>query len=86
MYIRLGKTKINYTSPDYDDFMIFAEVPDVSMSYEKPILVHTKDELDIWFGRNFKDRDYFDELLESGVTLFLYKPVSEEPNKYQYIE
>lgn len=83
MYIRLGKTKINYTSPDYDDFMIFAEVPDVSMSYEKPILVHTKDELDIWFGRNFKDRDYFDELLESGVTLFLYKPVSEEPNKYQ---
>jgi hypothetical protein len=83
MYIRLGNTKINYVTAEYDDFMIFAEVPDIYMSYEKPILIHTKDELDIWFGKNFKERNYFDELLLSGVTLFLYKPISKEPNEWQ---
>jgi hypothetical protein len=82
MYIKLGNTKINYTTPTYDDFMVLAEVPDISMSYEKPILIHTKEELDIWCGTDFKERNYFDELLLSGITLFLYRPVSGEPNKW----
>ena len=83
MYIRLGNTKINYKTPEYDDLIIFSEVPDIYMSYEKPILIHTKDELDIWVGKNFKERNYFDELLLSGVTLFIYKPISGDPNKWQ---
>ena len=83
MYLRLGNTKINYTSPDYSDFMIYSEVVDCKMSYEKPILVHSKDELDIWFGKNFKYRNYYDELLRSGVTLFLYRPISAQTNKRQ---
>lgn len=77
MYIKVGKTNIKYSS-DVDDYMIFSEVPDSQLSYEKPILVRTEDELDIWFGRDFKSRDYFDELLKSGVTLYLYKPI--QPN------
>ena len=76
MYIKIGKTDIKYRS-GVDDYMIFSEVPDSQLSYEKPILVRTKDELDIWFGRDFKDRNYFDELLKKGVTLYLYKPIKE---------
>ena len=76
MYIKIGKTNIKYRS-GVDDYMIFSEVPDSQLSYEKPILVRTKDELDIWFGRNFTDRNYYDELLRKGVTLYLYKPIKE---------
>ena len=76
MYIKIGKTDIKYNS-DVDDYMIFSEIPDSQLSYEKPILVRTKDELDIWFGRDFKDRNYFDELLKKGIVLYLYKPIKE---------
>ena len=80
MYLRLGTTNIKY-STSQDDFTIFSEVIDSGMSYEKPVLVRTPDELDIWFGESFTDKDYFNELLESGVTLFLYRPVKVEQNK-----
>lgn len=76
MYIKIGKTDIKYSS-GVDDYMIFSEVPDSQLSYEKPILVRTKDELDIWFGRDFTDRNYFDELINRGLTLYLYKPIKE---------
>ena len=79
MYIKLGTTNIKYLT-DQDDFMIFSEVVDSGLSYERPVLVRTSDELDIWFGRSFSDRDYLAELLESGVTLFLYKPIADEVN------
>ena len=69
MYLRLGTTNIKY-STEQDDFTVFSEVVDSKMSYEKPILVRTPDELDIWFGSDFPGKDYYDELLESGVTLY----------------
>ena len=74
MYINLGNTNINY-STNLDDYIIVSEVVDSQLSYENPVLVRTKDELDIWFGKDFSDRNYFDELLQSGVTLYLYKPI-----------
>lgn len=80
MYIKIGTTNIKY-STSQDDYMIFSEVIDSQLSYERPVLVRTSDELDIWFGRSFTDRNYFEELLESGVTLFLYKPVKADQNK-----
>lgn len=79
MYIKIGTTDIKYLSSQ-DDYMIISEVVDSSLSYEKPTLVRTSDELDIWFGKNFPDRSYLDELLESKVTLFLYKPVEDKEN------
>ena len=79
MYIKLGTTNIKYLT-DQDDFMIFSEVVDSGLSYERPVMVRTSDELDIWFGRSFTDRDYLAELLERGVTLFLYKPIADELN------
>lgn len=79
MYLRLGTTNIKY-STEQDDFTVFSEVVDSKMSYEKPVLVRTSDELDIWFGSDFPGKDYYDELLESGVTLFLYRPIKVEQN------
>ena len=80
MYIKLGSTKINYISPRTDDFMILSEVVDSSLSYHKPVLVRTTEELDIWFGDSFTDRDYFLKLLENGIVLYLYKPIQVIPN------
>lgn len=87
MYIKIGTTNIKYSS-SLDDYMIISEVIDSKMSYEKPRLVRTSDELDIWFGRDFSDRSYLDELIKSNVTLFLYKPISEklDSNSDNYID
>ena len=82
MYIKLGTTNLNYIKSTTNDYIILAEVVDSSLSFEKPVLVRNTDELDIWFGKEFSDRDYFIELLNSGVTLFLYKPVSDLSNSY----
>ena len=38
MYIKLGTTNIKYLT-DQDDFMIFSEVVDSGLSYERPVLV-----------------------------------------------
>ena len=81
MYFKLGKTKINYSVQDHDDFMIYAEVVDSGMSYEKPVLVRTAEELDLWFGTDFEERDFFIELLSQGITLYLCGPLSEKPDK-----
>lgn len=78
-YIKTGTTKINYIS-DVSDRFIISSVVDSTVSYETPIPIRTKDELDIYFGKNFSERDYFDELLNSRTTLLLYRPISEDPN------
>ena len=81
MYLRLGDTNIKY-STSQNDFMIFSQIIESGMSYEKPMLVRTPDELEIWFGRNFTEKAYFDQLLESGITLYLYRPVETGENIY----
>lgn len=81
MYLKLGNTNIKY-STNQDDFTILSQVVNSGLSYEKPIFVRTPDELSIWFGNNFIDKEYFDELLSSGITLFLYKPINSKENIY----
>jgi len=78
MYLNLGKVKKKYEAESIDDFMIFSEIPNSQLSYEKPILVRTIDELNIWFGKDFEDRDYLEELINSNVTLYLYKPIKNQ--------
>ena len=78
MYIILSSTKLNYINKAHSDFIILSEIVDSSLSYEKPTLVRSVEQLDIWFGKDFKDRSYLVELLNMGVTLYLYKPVSAE--------
>lgn len=79
MYLKLGNTNIKYIT-EINDFFIISEIIDSDISYEKPILVRSIDELDIWFGKSFSDRNYFEELLRSGITLFLYRPTSTKIN------
>lgn len=83
MYVRLGNANLVYETPSYDNFMIFAEVIDSQMSFERPIVVYTKDQLDAWFGREFTSRDYFEELLDRGIALYLTKPVSSKEDTKQ---
>ncbi len=80
MYIKLGNTAINYSSTNIDDFMILSEVVDSGLSYESPTIVRDVNELDIWFGQDIKDRDFLIELLQRGISLYLYKPISTVDN------
>ena len=75
MYLRLGNTNLKYNS-SRNDFIVFAEVIDSRMGYESPVLVRTTDELDIWFGKDFKERSYLQELLKMNITLYLTQPIS----------
>lgn len=77
MYIKLGSINLHYYQ-ETNDWMILGEVIDSGMSYEKPILVRTTEELDIWFGKDFKDYSYLQELINMGVVLYLFKPISDE--------
>lgn len=76
MYINLGKIGLQNTTEDTNDWIIVSQVVESGMSYEKPQLVRTVEELDIWFGRNFESYNYLKELILSDVTLYLYKPIS----------
>ena len=82
MYIKLGSTRLNYIKQSPNDFNIVSQVVDSSMSYERPVLVRTTTELDIWFGKDYPDYDYLQELIRSGVTLYLYKPVSSQESYF----
>lgn len=78
MYLNLGKVKKKYEAESIDDFMIISEIPNSQLSYEKPILVRTIDELNVWFGKDFEDRNYLEELINDNVTLYLYKPIENQ--------
>lgn len=78
MYLRLGNTQIKYNS-SITDFIVIGEVlSDATIGYESPVLVHSLEELDIWFGKEFKDREYLAELLRTNTDLSLYlsRPIS----------
>lgn len=75
MYLNLGKVEKKYEAESIDDFMIISEIPNSQLSYEKPILVRTIDELNIWFGKDFDDRYYLERLINNNATLYLYKPI-----------
>lgn len=77
MYIKLGSINLQYYQ-ETNDWMIIGEVLDSSMSFERPILVRTTEELDIWFGKDFEDYSYIQELINTGIVLYLFKPISEE--------
>lgn len=76
MYIKLGTIQEVRQYDDPNDFMILSEVPSSSMSYESPTRVRSLDELNIWFGKDYPEYDHLCELIEMGITLYLYKPVS----------
>lgn len=73
-YIKLGNTKINYGTRE--DTFIVTSIIETQSCYQYPVLVRDKDTLDIYFGREFSQRNYYEELLDLGATLFLYKPIS----------
>lgn len=82
MVLKIGNTSINYReNTSKNDFIILAQVVDSSMSYERPIIVRTPAELDMWFGKNFSQYDYLRDLLEcNDVSLYLYKPIDTTGN------
>lgn len=79
MYIRLGNTEINYNKEVSSDYLTLAAVIDSGVSYEKPVIVRTQEELVLWFGSEFPEYDYFCEILKNGISLVLASPV---PDKF----
>lgn len=76
MYVKLGTIKSKQLSTENSDFMIFAGVPSSALSYERPVVLRSAEELEAWFGKNFPEYSYYRELLLSGVSLYLFKPIA----------
>lgn len=78
MYLRLGNSLIKYNIKAREDFMVIAQIVNSTMGFESPVLVHSEDELTIWFGDNFEGRDWLVELLNSSsdLSLLLSSPIS----------
>ena len=77
-YIKLDRTQINYTNRTENPFIFVSEVVDSECSFVTPKLITSSDELDIYFGNSFTQRDYYNELLYYGASLLLYKPIKGE--------
>lgn len=76
-YLKLGNRNINYIRT-VTDRLIVTSIINSSSSYQYPTLVRDSTTLDIYFGKEFPERDYFEELIDRGATLYLYRPVSTE--------
>lgn len=78
-YLVLDRTKINYISPKTTrGGIILSQVVESEMGPETPVLVSSTSELDIYFGRSFEEREYYEELLSGDVTLLLTTPFKPE--------
>lgn len=77
-YLKLGKTNINYGVKPDSKFLYLSEIVDSDCSYITPKLITSSEELDIYFGNSFTQRNYYDELLHYGVSLLLYRPIKTE--------
>jgi hypothetical protein len=79
MYIRLGKFNVSYSPETLNDtFMIFSQVVGSQLAYEKPRVISSTRQLDVWFGKDFPEYSYMSELLSNGASLFITKPLQDE--------
>lgn len=88
-FIKLNQTKLNYQQRDqYEDVFILSDIVDSSISPEYPKIIRTTDELAIYFGTNWDQYNYYIQLLSSGVSLFLFKPLlgKDDDRNYEIIE
>lgn len=76
--LKLNNSKINYQYSIGADNFIISEVVNSTCSYESPIVIRDKQTLDIYFGQSYSGRGYHNELLSSGVSLLLQRPVSDK--------
>lgn len=77
MYLNTGNISlIKNSTTTKTDYMVFSELVDTTMSFEEPVLIHTVEELDLWFGKFFSSYFYLKNLLLSSddTALLLYKP------------
>lgn len=86
-YLKLDRTKINYISPSISrGGIILSQIIESECSPENPVLVSSVSELDLYFGRSFIEREYFEELLTNDVTLLLTNPKKPEYSEVPEID
>lgn len=86
MYMKLGNTRINYTTNPIDDFLIFGGIVDSEIGPGKPKLIRTVQELECHFGKDFDEYNFYCELLSySNVSLYLAS-TSERNRTFETIE
>ena len=86
-FIKLNQQKLNYQQQEKqpDDIFILSDIVDSTISPEYPKIIRTTDELAIYFGTNWDQYDYYIQLLSSGISLLLYKPLlgNQEVDSYE---
>jgi hypothetical protein len=79
-YIVHGSSNINYTGRTWSPKLVISSVVDSDCGPVSPRLIFDQTDLDIYFGRSFSQRNYFEELLDNDVALLLTKPMSDSKN------
>ena len=77
-YFKLDRTQIIYNSKKSNPYVFLSEVIDSDCSSVTPKLISSSEDLDIYFGTSFTQRDYYNELLHYGASLLLYRPIKGE--------
>jgi hypothetical protein len=77
-YIILNNTAINREKEVINRFILASCIVDSPVSSETPKHITSIEDLDLYFEKDFTNRDYFVELIERNVGLLLYKPVTPE--------
>lgn len=74
-YLKLDRTRIEYLGPsNIRGGVVISQVIDSYSRPEKPTLISSAEELDVYFGKSFTSREYFEELLSGNTTLLLTTP------------
>ena len=76
-YLKLGNTHIQYGHENTYDRLILSQIVDSGCSYKSPKLIRSIEDLELFFGKSYEDYEYHRELLTSGATLYLYKPITD---------
>lgn len=82
-YLKLRNSKINYPPEKevFEDRFIVSQIVPSNCSFERPKIIRTVDELEIYYGTKFEGKDYLEELLRMNVALILHRPIQTTVNK-----
>lgn len=82
MVLKLSQINSSNATILTNNRFIVSSVVDSQQSPEEPVLIRTEQDLNTLFGTNWDWYDFYLALIEGGVSLFLFKPISSQPNTY----
>lgn len=86
-YIKLDRTSIKYQSQVVTrGGLIVSQIIESKISPGIPTLISSEEELELYFGKSFPQREYFSQLISENMTLHLVTPIKEDEKEVPIID